>query len=242
MSQEVIFEDLGHISYKEAWDYQQSLMDAAIARKRHNRNLKPTDSTYQTPIHHLLFCEHPPVYTLGRKGKMDHLLLSDEQLQQEGIEFYKINRGGDITYHGPGQLVAYPIFDLEEFFTDVHRYVRTLEEVVIQTLAHFDVVAQREEGYTGAWLSQTNNLPKRKICAIGVHLSRWISMHGFAFNIQPNLQHFNHIVPCGIQEDDRSVTSLSNELNRTVELVEVKEKVKQEFARLFEFDFAKISI
>lgn len=242
MKQEVIFQDLGRINYKEAWDYQQSLMDAAIARKRHNRKLSSTDSNYQKPVHHLLFCEHPPVYTLGRKGEMAHLLLSEKELKTEGIEFYKINRGGDITYHGPGQLVVYPIFDLEEFFTDVHRYVRTLEEVVIQTLASFKVTAQREDGYTGVWLPQHNKLPKRKICAIGVHLSRWISMHGFAFNVQSNLQHFDHIVPCGIQEEDKGVTSLSEELDRKVELIEVKEKVKQEFARLFEFEFAKAVI
>ncbi|MEM1328677.1 MAG: lipoyl(octanoyl) transferase LipB [Bacteroidota bacterium] len=237
MHRTVNFQDLGVASYEEAWSYQQSLLDAVIARKRQNRGLQPTDADYQTPIHHLLFCEHPPVYTLGRKGKIEHLLLDEKELQSEGIEFYKINRGGDITYHGPGQLVAYPIFDLEDFFTDVHRYVRTLEEVVIQTLAQYEIQGHREEGYTGVWLSATDMQPKRKICAIGVHLSRWVSMHGFAFNISPNLRHFEHIIPCGIQEDDKAVTSLEKELGRAVDMDDIKKVVKQQFAELFEFNY-----
>jgi lipoyl(octanoyl) transferase len=239
MGKEVVFQDLGQIDFQQAWDYQQTLMDDAIARKRHNRHLSPEDADYQKSIHHLLFCEHPPVYTLGRKGKTDHLLLDEQELQQEGIAFYKINRGGDITYHGPGQLVAYPIFDLEEFFTDVHRYVRTLEEVVIQTLKQYDIEGYREEGYTGVWLKATATKPKRKICAIGVHLSRWVSMHGFAFNIHPNLAHFNHIIPCGIQADDRGVTSLQQELSREVDMETIKKNVKQQFAALFNFEYAK---
>ncbi|MEM9886267.1 MAG: lipoyl(octanoyl) transferase LipB [Bacteroidota bacterium] len=242
MVKHVIFQDLGTISYKEAWDYQQQLLEKAIARKRSNRGLLPTDSDYQAQKHQLLFCEHPPVYTLGRKGDTANLLLNEAELEKEGIEFYKINRGGDITYHGPGQLVVYPIFDLECFFTDVHRYVRTLEEIIIRTLSDYGLKGQREKGYTGVWLKETLVLPKRKICAIGVHLSRWVTMHGLAFNVHPNLQHFNHIIPCGIQEEGKSVTSLEVELNQTIELEEVKQKVKHQFAEQFEFEFAATSI
>ncbi|MEM0991468.1 MAG: lipoyl(octanoyl) transferase LipB [Bacteroidota bacterium] len=238
MAKQVIFQDLGAISYKEAWDYQQLLLEKATARKRSNRGLLPSDEHYQIPHHYLLFCEHPPVYTLGRKGDLAHLLLDEQGLQDEGIEFYKINRGGDITYHGPGQLVVYPIFDLESFFTDVHRYVRTLEEVIIKTLSIYGLEGYREKGYTGVWLKETQVLPKRKICAIGVHLSRWVTMHGLAFNVHPNLKHFNHIVPCGIQDEDKAVSSLVLELNRSIDMVEVKEKVKNEFAKQFDFEFA----
>ncbi|MEL6721098.1 MAG: lipoyl(octanoyl) transferase LipB [Bacteroidota bacterium] len=233
MKRSVIFQDLEQISYKEAWEYQQKLFDRAVEIKRHNR--KESDQLEQK--HHLLFCEHPPVYTLGRKGKIDHLLLDEKGLAQEGIEFFKINRGGDITYHGPGQLVAYPIFDLDFFFTDVHRYVRTLEEVVIRSLANFGIVSKREKGYTGVWLEGNEIQPKRKICAIGVHLSRWVSMHGFALNVNSNLSHFNHIVPCGIATEDKSVTSMEKELGKRVDMEEIKAVVKQQFAALFEFEY-----
>jgi lipoyl(octanoyl) transferase len=185
--------------------------------------------------------EHPPVYTLGKSGSVDHLLLSEEELAAQGFTFHKINRGGDITYHGPGQLVAYPIFDLEEFFTDVHKYVRFLEEVVIRTCADFGVHAERDEGYTGVWLPSdaSRRKPQRKICAIGVHLSRWTTLHGFAFNIRPNLTHFNNIVPCGIDEDDRAVTSLSVEVGRPIELEEVKEVVLRHFGEVFGFQLER---
>ncbi|MEM8526578.1 MAG: lipoyl(octanoyl) transferase LipB [Bacteroidota bacterium] len=234
MKRFVIFQDLEQVSYKEAWQYQQKLFDRAVEVKRHNR--KHTEQLEQQ--HHLLFCEHPPVYTLGRKGKLDHLLLDEKGLADEGIEFFKINRGGDITYHGPGQLVAYPIFDLDHFFTDVHRYVRTLEEVVIRSLSDFGIEGQREKGYTGVWLAETDNKPKRKICAIGVHLSRWVSMHGFALNVNSNLSHFNHIVPCGIAAEDKTVTSMEKELGREVNMNEVKAAVKEQFSTLFELEYA----
>lgn len=237
MTKQVMLQDLGMISYKKAWDYQQKLLEEAIAIKRNNRGLSKDDNTYQNQQNNLLFCEHPPVYTLGRQGKKEHLLLNDKALEEQNLEFYKINRGGDITYHGPGQLVAYPIFDLECFFTDVHRYVRTLEEVVIRSLSDFGIKAQREKGYTGVWLEGDEKQAKRKICAIGVHLSRWVSMHGFALNVNPNLAHFGNIIPCGIQEDDKAVTSMQKELGRAIDMKQVKESVKSHFAEQFEFSY-----
>jgi lipoyl(octanoyl) transferase len=177
--------------------------------------------------------------TLGRSGSEDHLLFDEAGLQAKGIEFFKINRGGDITYHGPGQIVGYPIFDLDEFFTDVHRYVRYLEEAVIRTLADYGITdAYRIKEYTGVWLPQKGWLPKRKICAIGVHLSRWVTMHGFAFNVNTDLGYFRHIVPCGINDKDKDVTSLANELGHTMDEHEVKEKLRHHLAELFGFEFA----
>jgi lipoyl(octanoyl) transferase len=236
--QKVIFKDLGIISYRQAWDYQQELLQQAIDTKRQNRDLKEGSLPLLDVWHYLLFCQHPPVYTLGRSGSSEHLLLNEEGLQQKGIEFFKINRGGDITYHGPGQIVGYPIFDLDEFFTDVHRYVRFIEEAIIRTLAEYGLEALRIEEYTGVWLPATGALPKRKICAIGVHLSRWVTMHGFAFNINTDLNYFNHIIPCGINDSDKAVTSLAQELGRKVDEEEVKEKLKRHFAALFGFEFA----
>ena len=168
---------------------------------------------------------------------MDHLLLSETTLKERGIEFYKINRGGDITFHGPGQIVGYPILDLDDFFTDIHKYVRFLEEAIIRTLEEYDLQGYREKGFTGVWLPQTVALPKRKICAIGVHLSRWVTMHGFAFNINTDLQYFRNIIPCGIEAADKDVTSLSVELGRPVDIVEVMGKLKKHFADLFEFEY-----
>ncbi len=238
MPNQVIFKDLGRVSYQKAWDYQQQLLDQAIALKRHNRQLSASDADWKQQQHHLLFCDHPPVYTLGKSGKKEHLLLNEIQLNEQGFEFFKINRGGDITYHGPGQVIAYPIFDLEEFFTDVHRYVRTLEEVVIRMLAEYGIEGGREDGYTGVWLAGTASSPKRKICAIGVHLSRWVSMHGFALNVKTNLGHFKNIVPCGINESDKDVTSMEQELGCEIEIEDVKMKLKAHFADLFEFTYA----
>lgn len=237
----VHFQDLGRLAYQEAWDLQTELHAEVVARKRSNRERQKLGQPLVEQEHHLLFVEHPPVYTLGKSGSVDHLLLSEETLAEQGFSFHKINRGGDITYHGPGQLVAYPILDLEEFFTDVHRYVRCLEEVVIRTCAEFGIAAHRDPGFTGVWLAgdPLRRLPKRKICAIGVHLSRWTTLHGFAFNIRPNLTHFNNIVPCGIDASDRSVTSLSVELGRPVELVEVKPIVRRHFQEVFEFSYAQ---
>lgn len=226
------------MSYQEAWDYQTSLHHEIVERKMALRQADAKLSSTESGLHYLLFCEHPPVYTLGKSGSIDNLLLDEAALDQAGFEFFKINRGGDITYHGPGQIVGYPIFDLDRFFTDVHRYVRYLEEAVILTLAEYGFQGIRVEKYTGVWLEETAQLPLRKICAIGVHLSRWVSMHGFAFNINTQLDHFNNIIPCGISDSDKSVTSLSKELGRAVDIEEVKAKLKDHFAQLFAYTYA----
>ena len=226
------------MDYQPAWELQRRLHAQVVARKLNKReSLRAGEHDSSAQHHHLLFVEHPPVYTLGKSGSVDHLLLSEEELQARGFTFVRINRGGDITYHGPGQLVAYPIFDLDEFFNDVHRYVRSLEEVIIRTLADFGLRGERDPGYTGVWLAgdPSRRQPKRKICAIGVHLSRWTTMHGLAFNVRPNLTHFGHIVPCGIAEADRSVTSLSVELRRPVEIEEVLPVVQRHFQEVFGF-------
>lgn len=236
-TEKVIFQDLGSIQYQEAWNYQQELHDEIKAIKLSNRNLEVTDRAYQDPKHYLLFCEHPPVYTLGKSGSIDHLLLNKQELEEQGFDYYKINRGGDITYHGPGQIVGYPILDLDRFFTDIHRYVRYLEEAVILTLKDYGIESVRIEGYTGVWLPETEDEPLRKICAIGVHLSRWVTMHGFAFNVNTNLSHFKNIIPCGIEEDDKDVTSLATEIGKTVDIEEVKQILKSHYKTLFGFEF-----
>jgi len=235
--EEVLYQDLGRIRYADAWDYQQERHKELVDRKLSNRDRSREGLTEEPQRHYLLFCEHPPVYTLGKSGSVDHLLLSEEELEQEGFEFFKINRGGDITYHGPGQIVGYPILDLDCFFTDVHRYVRYLEEAIIRTIAEYGLAGQRIKGYTGVWLDPGEGLPKRKICAIGVHLSRWVTMHGFAFNVNSDLSHFGHIVPCGIQDEDKAVTSLAFELGRAVDLAEVKAKVRYHLADLFNYRY-----
>lgn len=236
--QEVVFQDLGKISYKDAWDYQEERLKELVDRKLANRQRRKAGQEEVPQQHYLLFCEHFPVYTLGKSGSMDHLLLGEDDLAAQGFEFFKINRGGDITYHGPGQIVGYPIFDLDCFFTDVHRYVRYLEEAVIRTLAGYGLEGGREDGYTGVWLDANDGLPKRKICAIGVHLRRWVTLHGFAFNVNTDLTHFGHIVPCGIDEAGRDVTSLQRELGRKVDTAEVKAKLKAQFSELFGIDYA----
>ncbi len=228
----VVFQQLGRMTYADAWAYQTELHEAVKARKIAQRKEARPDYVQE---HHLLFVEHPPVYTLGKSGSVDHLLLSEGELAAGGFTYHKINRGGDITYHGPGQLVVYPILDLDEFFTDVHRYVRSLEEVIIRTLADYGLAAERMDGYTGVWLPQTDVLPARKICAIGVHLSRWVTLHGLAFNIDPDLSHFRNIIPCGIAEDNKAVTSLSLELGRVPDRTEVEGKVRGYFREVFEF-------
>ncbi len=233
MKPQVHYQDLGRIAYQDAWDYQTTLHKALVARKLRNRD----EGVTETQEHFLLFCDHQHVYTLGKSGSLDHLLLSETEMIEKNIEFFKINRGGDITYHGPGQIVGYPIFDLDCFFNDVHQYVRFLEEAIILTLREYGLDPIRLEGFTGVWFAEKDGLPKRKICAIGVHLSRWVTMHGFAFNVKSDLQYFRYIVPCGIDDADKDVTSLETELGRTVDIEEVKEKVKRHFAALFGFDF-----
>lgn len=228
----VIVRTLGLISYQEAWDYQTSLMDELKLIKKWNRD----NDSKREQKHYLLFCEHNPVYTLGKSGSKDHLLQDEETLEKAGFEYFKINRGGDITYHGPGQLTVYPIFDLDFFFHDVHKYVRFLEEVVLQTLDHFGLQAKREKEFTGVWLSGS---PKRKICAIGVHMSRWITMHGLALNVNTDLSHFENIVPCGIQEVDKTVTSIQKELNKEIPLQKVIKVMTQKFSDVYNFSIAE---
>ena len=228
----VEFRDLGSMDYQEAWTYQEKLFADIVAQKIQNRNL-PEDQQAITP-NYLLFVEHPHVYTLGKSGKPEHLLLDEAGLVSHQATYYKINRGGDITYHGPGQLVGYPILDLDHFFTDIHRYLRYLEEAIILTLAEYGVPAGRIEGLTGVWLDHDTLKNPRKICALGVKSSRWVTMHGFAFNVNVDLSYFGHIVPCGI--DDKAVTSLHLELGRQVDVQEVKEKVKKHLSALFEMN------
>ena len=232
--EKVVFRDLGRISYAEAWAYQEELHRELILRKRE-------EGATDERCHYLLFCEHPHVYTLGKSGSLDHLLLDEESLRARGVEFYAINRGGDITYHGPGQLVAYPIFDLDGFFKDVHRYVRYLEEAVIRTLAEYGIEAGRVERYTGVWLAARGFLPQRKICAIGVHLSRWVTLHGLALNVNTDLSFFGGIIPCGIQEEGKGVTSMQQELGEQVDMEEVKVRLRKHFAELFGFEFVSLS-
>ncbi len=232
--QRVIYKDIGTISYQEAWDYQQSLLDELVASKRQSNQ---KDRVEPPKHHYLLFCEHPPVYTLGKSGSTDHLLLPPEELRQRGIEFFKINRGGDITYHGPGQIVGYPIFDLDRFFTDVHKYVRYLEEAIILTIGEYGLKGVRKEGFTGVWLDDKDGKGMRKICAIGVHLSRWVTMHGFALNVNTDLDYFQNIVPCGINDTSKTVTSMKNELGQPLEMEDVKSKLRKHFQTLFGFVF-----
>ena len=227
----VAFEDLELIDYKKAWDYQTSLFKPIIDQKIYNR--KNPDSTTKTK-NHLLFCEHPHVYTLGTSGSKENLLVSEAILKKLNATYYKINRGGDITYHGPGQLVAYPIFDLDYFFTDIHKYLRFLEESVILTLKEYGLVGDRIDGLTGVWIDVKSNNP-RKICALGVKSSRWVTMHGFGFNVNTDLSYFDAIVPCGIK--DKSVTSLQNEIGELVDFENLKKKLKINLSNVFDFDY-----
>lgn len=229
-NREIIFRDLGVMDYKACWDYQEELFNDIIRQKIANRDL-PEDQQIPTK-NYLLFVEHPPVYTLGKSGNETNLLLDAKGLADEKAEYYKINRGGDITYHGPGQLVAYPILDLDNFFTDIHKYLRLLEETIILTLKEYGIESGRSEGETGVWLNAKNKLKARKICAMGVRCSRWVTMHGWGFNVNTNLDHFKHIIACGIP--DKAVTSLHKELGREVEMREIKEKLKKNFKDLFE--------
>jgi lipoyl(octanoyl) transferase len=228
---EVICKNLGLIDYKEAWDLQEDIFKNTIEEKIKIRN---GDTTIQTK-NFLLFCEHPHVYTLGKSGKEDHLLLDEVGLSDKHASFYKINRGGDITYHGPGQLVVYPIFDLDHFFSDIHKYLRFLEEAVIQTLAEYQISGERVEGLTGVWIGADSPNP-RKICALGVKSSRWVTMHGIGFNINSDLSYFSNIIPCGI--DDKAVTSMQKELGRTIPIDEVSAVLKEKLAEIFEFEYA----
>lgn len=229
MNKKVLFKDLDLIDYKKCWDYQEKLFNDILLIKSTNRKENKSDPTNN----YLLFCEHPHVYTLGKSGDQKNLLVNTNYLKSRGATFYKSNRGGDITYHGPGQIVGYPILDLDNFFTDIHKYLRFLEEAIILTLKEFGVNGERSKGETGVWLDVGSN-EARKICAFGVKSSRWVTMHGFAFNINTNLAYFNNIIPCGII--DKQVTSLEKELGKKLDIQVVKEKLKIHLTSLFKME------
>jgi lipoyl(octanoyl) transferase len=239
----VKFEDLGQMDYQTAWDYQESILQENVRIKSTLRELElelehptsniqlPTIKEIPTTQHTLLFVEHPPVYTLGKSGNMENVLISEEMRTKKGIEFFRTNRGGDITFHGPGQIVGYPILDLEKFYTDIGKYLRNIEEMIILTLAGYGIAADRSPGETGVWIDPRSKGKERKICAIGVRSSRWITMHGFALNVNTDLNYFNFIVPCGIS--NKQVTSIEKELGRKIDIEEVKEKLKGNFEKVF---------
>ncbi|MEP6675235.1 MAG: lipoyl(octanoyl) transferase LipB [Ferruginibacter sp.] len=236
--QEVIYKDLGLIEYKEAWDYQETLLQENVEAKSTIRNQQlamdhgpSTMDQDPSTVNHLLFCEHPFVYTLGKSGSMDNVLLNEKQLEEQHIQFYKINRGGDVTFHGPEQIVGYPILDLEKFYTDIGRYLRELEQVIIDSLAMYNIKGERSNGETGVWIQPGIPGKERKICAMGVRCSRWITMHGFALNVNTDLSYFNNIIPCGIQ--NKQVTSVEKELGYKVDMNEMKERLKLNFEQVF---------
>ncbi len=233
----VLFQDLGQMDYKIAWEYQEQLLQENVKIKSsvfehqevtmdHSKDYSKTQTG-----HHLLFVEHPPVYTLGKSGKIENVLIDKAQLQEKGIQFFHTNRGGDITFHGPHQIVGYPVLDLEKFYTDIGRYLRELEEVIILTLSDYGIESGRTAGETGVWIDTLIKGKERKICAMGVRCSRWITMHGFALNVNTNLNYFNHIIPCGIQ--DKKVTSMKEELGYEVSVDQVKRKLKKNFEQVF---------
>ena len=224
-------------TYQNVWDFQTQLHNKLKDSKGRKSNY-----TYEKgakPLNHLVFCEHMPVYTLGKSGKRDHLLISENEATDRGIEFHKVNRGGDITYHGPGQLTGYLILDLELLYRDVHKYVRTIEEAVITLLLQYGINGERLSNFTGVWVKQGSTYSK--VCAIGVHLSRWVSMHGFGLNVNPDLSHFNMIVPCGINESDKKVTSISELLGKQVEVQELEARMKDICAQLFNLEYINIT-
>lgn len=236
--QVVEFKDLGGMDYKTAWDYQENLLQENLKVKAliqspefKEQSLVPAKTYVPQTTNYLLFVEHPPVYTLGKSGKPEHILINDEEMKEKGIQFFHTNRGGDITFHGPEQIVGYPILDLEKFYTDIGRYLRELEEVIILTLAEYGIAAGRSAGETGVWIEALHKGKERKICAMGVRCSRWVTMHGFALNVNTDLDYFDHIIPCGIQ--NKKVTSIKQELGREVNVEEVKEKLKKNFEAVF---------
>ena len=244
--QEVIFKDLGIIEYKTAWDYQEELLQANVKIKSAIRNGQSVLTTHGSPLttddspltttNHFLLCEHPSVYTLGKSGNIDNVLMSEAELEQNNIQFFNTNRGGDITFHGLQQIVGYPILDLENFYTDIGKYLRNLEEVIILTIAEYGIKGERSSGETGVWIEPGVIGKERKICAIGVRCSRWITMHGFALNVNTDLSYFNNIIPCGIQ--NKQVTSIEKELGAKVDYAEAKEKIKRNFEKVFEVNLA----
>lgn len=233
MNKNIILIELGHKDYKESWDFQENIFKEIVDLKIKNRR----ENLEQETPNYFIFVTHPNVYTLGKSGDISNLLLTEKQLEAKGAKYYKINRGGDITYHGPGQIVGYPILDLENFFTDIHQYLRFLEEVIILTLAEYDIKSSRSEGETGVWLGVGTPFA-RKICAMGVRASRWVTMHGLALNVNVDLGYFDNIIPCGIR--GKAVTSLNVELGlEKVDENEIKNKILKHFANLFEANFVK---
>lgn len=240
--QDVLFSDLGKIDYLSAWNRQEALLRENVTIKAEKiKNLVAANSNWPaineltlelSTVNHLLLLEHPAVYTLGKSGHVENILITELEMKERDIEFYKTNRGGDITFHGPGQLVGYPILDLEKFYTDIGRYLRNLEEVIIRCMAEYGLKGERSPGETGVWLQPAEKGKERKICAMGVRCSRWITMHGFALNVNTDLSYFQHIIPCGIQ--NKAVTSLEKELGRKISMAEVKEIFKQKFEEVFE--------
>ena len=236
MRNEVIFQDLGKIDFKEAWEYQEKLFEKTVSVKGQNRDLSPGEQ--EKIKNHLLFCEHPHVYTLGKSGSENNLLIGQLQLKAKDASFYKINRGGDITYHGPGQIVGYPIFDLELFNVRIKQYINKLEEAIIKTLSIYNLKGERLKNGTGVWIDPEIPGKARKICAIGVRVSRFITMHGFAFNVNTDLEYFNHINPCGFV--DKGITSLEKEVDAKIDINNVKLVVREKMSEVFEFDETKI--
>ena len=236
----MIFKDLGIIEYKTAWDYQETLLNENVRIKSELRNASLTthgsgltsQGSQLTTTNYFLLCEHPPVYTLGKSGKKENVLMNDDELAANDIAFFNTNRGGDITFHGPQQIVGYPILDLEKYYTDIGKYLRNLEEMIILTLAEYGIKGGRSKGETGVWIDEDIPGRERKICAIGVRCSRWITMHGFALNVNTDLGYFNHIIPCGIH--NKQVTSMQKELGDKIDYSEVKEKIKRNFEKIFE--------
>jgi len=241
--QEVFFRDLGRAGYKQVWDYQESLLQENVRIKTELRRLtdhpEAVGASGLVTSNYLLFVEHFPVYTLGKSGHMENVLIDEDHMKERGIDFFRTNRGGDITFHGPGQIVGYPILDLERFYTDIGKYLRNLEEVIIQVLKTYGLQGDRSPGETGVWIEPGVKGRERKICAIGVRCSRWITMHGFAFNVNTDLDYFGNIVPCGIQ--DKQVTSLEKELGHALPMEEVKEEVRRRFEEVFDVELRRLS-
>ncbi|MEX0812878.1 MAG: lipoyl(octanoyl) transferase LipB [Chitinophagales bacterium] len=231
--------DIGITPYKDAWELQEEYFNQIVSEKK-NKGHMPGKAQKDFTNNYLIFCEHPHVITLGKSGKKEHLLLNDALLEKHKVDFFSINRGGDITYHGPEQIVAYPVINLDNFFSDIHKYMRNLEEVIIRVLDEYGIEGERIEGATGVWLDKDNPAKCRKICAMGVRTSRWVAMHGLALNVNNDLSFFDFIIPCGIS--DKKVSSLKQELGRTIDKAEVKAKILKHFGTIFNAEFVRISI
>jgi len=240
-TQTVFWQDLGRVGYQEDWDIQEQLLQSNLRVKSEARAAAVPDSPHHLATkHHFLFCEHDPVFTLGKSGDIQNLLLDEAGLAEKGISFFKTNRGGDITFHGPQQIVGYPIFDLEKIYTDIGKYLRNVEEVIIRTIADYGIIGKRSPGETGVWIDPDIKGKERKICAIGVRCSRWVTMHGFALNVNTDLSYFNYIIPCGIE--NKQVTSIEKELGRQVDMDEVKGRIRKNFEEIFQLRFEALPV